>query len=102
MRYERLCAGGFRLGSRRFCLGSNTPRALFGKQCECTGKVVRKLFDGGVHGEMESYSLPAFQHFCLSGRGRSPGFLWHPPVDTFQRHVEIYTYDDTIRVDPPQ
>src|SRR5690606_39135394 len=89
MRHERLCAGSFRLGSRRFYLGSNTPRTLFSQQCERTGKVIRELFGGVVHGEMESYSPPPFQRFCSSGRSWSPGLLRHPPVDTLQEIAKL-------------
>lgn len=57
----------------RSLLGSVTPGALFGKQCEGLGRVVRTLFVGG-HSEMELYFLLSFDGLCSPGRGRSPKF----------------------------
>ncbi|MHC2569065.1 hypothetical protein ACVMH6_001393 [Rhizobium leguminosarum] len=65
MRYERLCAGGFSLGGRRFCFGSNEPGTFLRQQCGCTGKVVRKFFGRIAHDGMESYSDPVIPVFLL-------------------------------------
>jgi hypothetical protein len=53
------------------------------------GKIVRKLIGGIGHDGMESYSLPSFQWFPSSRRAGTPGFLRHPPVDSFEQIAEL-------------